>query len=171
MAKINREELLDWDYLYEILDYDEDTGIFRWKVGRSGTKGIGSIAGTRKDGYIQIGINWVLYRAHRLAWFYVWHRWPTKFIDHIDGIKDNNAISNLREATKQENMQNTKKPWSNNKSDSSVPGVTFNKATGKYMVQLTINGKLRYFGSFEMREEAEQECIRLRRIHYPFNTL
>lgn len=166
------EITLDWDYLHEILDYDEGTGIFRWNISRPGISGIGSQAGcVRSDGYILICIEGVLYLAHRLAWFYVYGKWPIGFIDHIDGCPSHNDITNLRESTCIENQQNRKKAQRNNSSDSSIPGVSFRKDRQKYQVRLQINGKTKHFGCFTLLEDAEAECIKQRRIYYEFNTL
>lgn len=126
---------IDWDTLYALLDYNNSTGIFTWKV-NTGTMKANTVAGGHKDGYIQIGIQGKRYRAHRLAWFYEFGKWPDKQIDHIDGIRDNNAIINLREATNAQNNQNRRACIN---SSSKVPGVSFNKENNNYRVRLKIN--------------------------------
>jgi hypothetical protein len=62
-------------------------------------------AGTKSTfGYWQIVVSNRSYFAHRLAWLYEYGQWPAMFLDHVDGNKVNNAISNLREVTHKENM-------------------------------------------------------------------
>jgi hypothetical protein len=68
---------IDVEFVREVLDYDPQTGIFRWKERKEvpkfwNTKYAGKIAGSLDDGYINIGINRMIYKAHRLAWFYVY---------------------------------------------------------------------------------------------------
>jgi hypothetical protein len=89
---------LNLTYLKHILAYNELTGIFTWKVSKSSKTVVGSIAGTlHPNGYIYIGIDGYGYRAHRLAWFYVYGKWPADQIDHINFIKTDNSINNLRD--------------------------------------------------------------------------
>jgi hypothetical protein len=174
MVRINKEkqEKLNWDYLHNILDYDEDTGIFKWKVRKGNSIYVGDIAGSfYTSGYRRIIINGIDYKEHRLAWYYVYAKWPEKLIDHIDGIKYNNAISNLREVTNSENMQNQKTAMKNKTSGSSIPGVYFYRNNNKYCAQLQINGKLKSFGSYSTIEEAESICIEMRRKYYAGNTI
>ena len=108
-------DFLPQSVLRKILSYDSWTGKFYWRVnyGRSGTRG--SEAGyivkqNRKhsgEGYRKIRIFGREYLAHRLAWFYIHGKWPHEYIDHINSVRDDNRISNLREATKAQNAANT----------------------------------------------------------------
>lgn len=68
----------------------------------------GSVAGhsDRSRGYVDIRIDAKKYKAHRLAWLYVHGRWPEKLIDHINGVKTDNRLINLREASAAENAMN-----------------------------------------------------------------
>jgi hypothetical protein len=98
------------EQLRKVLDYDPLTGAFRWKVtiGNNVSRHYpGEIAGSvRKDnGYVNIAVHRKKYFAHRLAWLYVYEKWPLK-IDHRDMNKQNNAIGNLREATTSQNDAN-----------------------------------------------------------------
>jgi hypothetical protein len=89
--------------LKELLDYNPDTGIFTRKVSRPGFR-VGDVAGSLTErGYIKIGIDGKNYSAHRLAWLYVHGKSPDNCIDHINGVRDDNRISNLRDVTSQEN--------------------------------------------------------------------
>jgi hypothetical protein len=136
---ITRERLL------EVLDYDVETGVFRWKVKTSRKINIGQIAGTVTHGYVQIRIDGVIYRAHRLAWLYVLGEWPASDVDHRDRCRSNNRWSNLRLATKSQNQGNTA-PWPSN--TSGFKGVTWNKKRKRWYAQITIRGVVNYLGSF-----------------------
>ena len=93
--------------LTELLSYDKDSGQFVWLKTNSNRAKAGCVAGTeRKDGYVLIGIDGVLYTAHRLAWFYVNNYWPDGVIDHINRDRSDNRFCNLRCVSRFENAQN-----------------------------------------------------------------
>jgi len=155
---MNQNELKD------ALHYSEETGIFTWKVSNNNRIKIGDKAGykSKRSGYTQIKINRKLYAAHRLVWLYVNGVLPTKEIDHIDHVRTNNCISNLREVTRQENGRNTKIRSDNH---SGITGVSWNKQTFRWQARIhDLAGQdkhLGYFISFEdarkTRSEAEAE--------------
>ena len=90
--------------LRELLTYNRYTGLFRWRVNR-GPCHPGDIAGTQHEaGYIQIRIDYKLYMAHVLAWFYSFEQWPENLIDHENRIRDDNRLDNLRQATYSQNL-------------------------------------------------------------------
>jgi hypothetical protein len=93
------------EQLKEALDYNPDTGLFTWKKlpKAAHRKKVGEIAGSHDEkGYIRIGINGTVYKSHRLAWLYVYGQWPSKIIDHVNGVNDDNRISNLRDSSELE---------------------------------------------------------------------
>jgi len=150
--------------LREILNYDSETGIFTWKKSFHAPK-IGTVAGTTiKRGYITIGIDKKIYRAHRLAWVYIYDVWPNLGIDHINGIKTDNRICNLREATTSENMQNQYKS-----SGKGLLGTTFDQ--GKWNSKIVVNGKYIHLGRFLTAEEAHQIYLEAKRKLHPFSNL
>ena len=144
--------MITQDYLHSILDYNQDTGIFTWKVARQRIK-IGQIAGTLNKGYSQIIIDHKIYQSHRLAWFYVYGYWPN-VIDHINGKPNDNRISNLRDVSRAENSRNAKTPSTNT---SGVKGVNWHKAKQKWRAVINIDGhKNKHLGYFDNLEEAKQ---------------
>lgn len=83
-----------------LLSYNSETGQFHWRQG----KRAGTLAGKRnKQGYLTIYHGRVLYAAHRLAWFYSHATWPDT-IDHINWVKHDNRLCNLRSCTLAENL-------------------------------------------------------------------
>jgi hypothetical protein len=96
--------------LRDELSYEADTGVFRWKTDRIGkTKG-GDVAGCINDGgYRILRFGNVIYRAHRLAWWFVHGEMPSGVIDHINGVTTDNRIANLRVASFRTNAQNVHK--------------------------------------------------------------
>jgi HNH endonuclease/AP2 domain len=148
---VKEKFVLTQKYLKEILNYDPLTGVFTWNVNRIANKIKGQIAGTLdKDGYRQIGINSKVYKAHQLAWLYVYGYLP-KEIDHIHGIKDDNRISELREATSSQNKCNKPKRKDNT---SGFKGVTWHKGAKKWMTQIGINKRSYFLGYFDTPEKA-----------------
>lgn len=140
---------LTQERLKELLNYDIKTGIFTWLKPRKGID-VGNIAGAPdKDGYLLIGVDGKIYRAHRLAWFYVYGLWPKYQLDHKDNIISNNKLDNLREANNSQNQQNRGVMVTNKLG---IKGV---KRSGKkFNAVIRINGKATYLGTFDSAEEA-----------------
>lgn len=117
--------MLTQERLKELFHYDPETGVFTRLVG-----GPGSPTGVLKNkpnsghGYIVISINSKNYLTHRLAWLYVYGRFPLEQIDHINHDRTDNRITNLREVTELENHRNMSKSTNNT---SGVVGVTWHK--------------------------------------------
>ena len=141
--------------LKEILHYDPDTGIFTWIKKTSKKIIIGDEAGTKDkiNGYRNITINYTPYREHRLVWLYIHGIFPINFIDHINGIKDDNRLINLREANHSQNMANRIKRKDN---DSGLKGVTWRKDVSKWKASITIDKKTLYLGYFDNKEDAHE---------------
>ena len=146
------EKTLTQKRLKELLHYNPSTGVFTWLIRRGGTAKIGTIAGSKcKRGYVAIAIDLKLYRAHRLAWLYVYGYLPEHGIDHIKRDRSDNRIEKLREASSQCNTRNTGN-WSIN--TSGVKGVFWQKARGKWQSQITVNKHTTYLGTFSEFDEA-----------------
>src|SRR2546423_1548703 len=94
--------------LLELLVYDLESGVFRWRVSTNRRITVGNVAGwIDVVGYWRIRIDGHWYYAHRLAWFYTSGKWPPTQIDHMDGDKQNNRLSNLRLASSTQNHANS----------------------------------------------------------------
>ena len=153
--------MIDLNDLKNQLSYDEQTGIFKWKVPKRGLH-IGDIAGSkRQHGYIAIRINKQLVYAHRLAWLYIYGTWPTGEVDHIDGNRLNNSKTNLRDVKPIVNKQNIRSARSDNVCG--LLGVFLDKRSGKYVSKLQTNGKQEWLGLFETPEKAHQAYLNAKR--------
>lgn len=144
--------MISKEYLISLINYNHDTGEFRWiKTGKG--RRLNGIAGTKSHGYILITINGTRYPAHRLAWLYVHGSHPKDCIDHINGNRSDNRISNLRQATNMQNHWNTKLRSTNT---SGVKGVNFHKKAQKWCAEVWTDGKKNYLGLYEDIEEARR---------------
>jgi hypothetical protein len=148
---VSRPELTA-EYLRSILHYDSETGIFTRKVSTSNRVKVGDVAGCPDGGgYLQISVCSRIYLAHRLAWLHFHGTWPTDQIDHINRDRADNRISNLREVTNKQNMQNKSKPSNNT---SGHPGVCWYKQNSKWVAKIMHNQKSIHLGCFTTIEEA-----------------
>lgn len=161
--------ILTAERLREALHYDHETGVFTWRSRTSNRVKIGDIAGAIDlNGYRLIGVDGRLYKAHRLAWLYVYGRWPVKQIDHINGVCDDNRIENLREATDAENMQN-QGIRANNRSG--FPGVSWASQRGKWQATIQVNGKTRALGRFAAAEDVYAAYLKAKAEHHTFQPI
>lgn len=141
--------------LKELLHYNPDAGIFEWRKTRPGVKA-GSCAGYNIRGYVSIEINNIPYFAHRLAWLYAHGVWPKEQIDHINHIKNDNRLSNLREVSSFINHQNQKL---NKNNKSGVCGVYWCNERGSWNAVIKVFYKRIFLGRFTDKFEAI--CARL----------
>lgn len=158
-----RNETLTQARLKELLAYDPETGIFTWNVKR-GKAGKGAVAGTPGTGkYIVIQIDMRFYRAHRLAWFYVYGEWPKPFLDHENRCRTDNWIKNLRIGTKSQNMANVAAKKTNK---SGFKGVSLCKHTNRWQAFITVNRKSMRLGRFDTPEQAHEAYCSAAKEHF-----
>lgn len=139
------------DELREILTYDNMTGVFTRRV-MAGHIKAGSIAGNPdKDGYLRVCLKGGYYKCHRLAWLYMYGEWPDGEVDHINGIRTDNRVSNLRVVSRKENMKNAACPKTNT---SGFIGVTWDKSRSKWAAKIMVDQKCLNLGRFDSIDEA-----------------
>lgn len=139
--------------LRELLDYDPDTGVFRWRVRIATYINVGDVAGTiMSKGYRLIGVNGTQYLAHRLAFMWMTGSCPAE-IDHKDRNRDNNEWANLREATTSQNNGNTGIRKDNT---SGIKGVNWNGRFKKWQARIKVNGIRKSLGYFADIEDAAE---------------
>lgn len=140
--------------LRRCLDYDKETGLFRWvlminpKCREGWFNGCPSKKGSS---HYSITIFGTRYQAHQLAWFWVHGVFGEPEIDHKDGDGRNNRIENLRVATHQENLRNLKRAKNNT---SGCTGVTRQCTGKKWVAQIKVDGNMVYLGCFDLFEDA-----------------
>lgn len=161
------------EYLKQCLEYNSETGVFTWRhrsnVSRKwNTRYAGKIAGNVLPiGHRRISINKRSYRAHVLAFLYMTGSMPKHEIDHINGIPDDNRWCNLRDGEHALNLQNLRRPKSNNKTG--FLGVTRSKKG--FAAQITLNGIYQWIGTFKTPEEAHAAYLAKKRELHEFCTI
>lgn len=149
---------LTQDELKSLLMYDLATGVFTWRVSRPTKIKPGDVAGNvNPKGYVCIGVKGKIYRAHRLAWLYVYGTWPSNEIDHINRIRNDNRIANLREADRFINTQNTTLQGNNT---SGFRGVGWHKHRKAWRARISVKGKMKELGYYTTRDEAAEAYLK-----------
>lgn len=137
--------------IQDALAYDPETGLFTWRHNSKG-HGAGDRAGGKNHyGYIQISIHLSHRRrtmqAHRLAWLLVHKIEPDGHVDHINRVRDDNRITNLRVVSQRVNVLNSAR------FDAKAIGATFHKS-GKWQAQVHLSGRSIYLGLFPTQDQA-----------------
>lgn len=137
--------------LKELFEYcpKEGTVIRRITVG-SAKKG-SVVNSLNSKGYLRVGIDNRRHSLHRVIWALAYGYWPKNEIDHINGIKTDNKLENLREVTGAENQRNRKTGVNNT---SGCVGVTWHKKAGVWQAQIKTPEKYIYLGSFSDLDDA-----------------
>lgn len=138
--------MLTYELATEYLRYED--GLLFWKK----AKRQGKMAGTvKKNIYVNVSFGNKLYKAHRVIWLMHYGKWPENEIDHINGVKHDNRIENLREATASQNAINRKLRADNT---SGAKGVSWHKRHCKWQVRIGLLNKRVHLGYFESEIEA-----------------
>jgi hypothetical protein len=154
--------------LREILDYDPETGLFTWAISRRGCRRGDQTGAPHRNGYVMIGINRRARLAHRLAWLHTYGEWPKGQIDHINGVRADNRLANLRDVPGRINRQNQRAARSDNR-ETGLLGVYKNH--GQWGARIQLNGRQHYLGNFQTPEEAHAAYIKAKRLMHPGCTL
>ena len=148
------------EYIRENLRYDPETGYLWWtnpsensvRTPKSLNKPVGY---THSEGYLHFSFKlsskkvWLF--SHRVAWFLYYGSWPKDMLDHINGIRWDNRIENLREATNEQNARNQR---SHKDSLSQHKGACWDKQNQKWKARIMVSGKQKSLGSYASEEEA-----------------
>ena len=159
---------LTQDALKNVLEYDADTGKFSWKVRVAKHVTVGDEpGGIDSMGYWSINLGGKHQKAHRLAWLYTYGYFPDTHIDHINRVKTDNRIVNLRLATVSQNAMNKDKQRNNT---SGHKGVYLAKKSQKWVAQCTVNKVTKHIGTYSDLGEAKAAYVEYAKVaHGEFN--
>ena len=140
-----------------LLSYNEEAGEFRWLVTER-NRLEGKLAGCLRHGYVFIGVDGTQYGAHRLAWLIRTGEWQPDGmqIDHINGVRSDNRIANLRLATPSQNNANWHRPGK---------GIRLHSC-GKWEARLRVCGRALYLGLHDSAEEASAAYQGAAKLHF-----
>jgi hypothetical protein len=156
MARKEKEAQLSARELRKLLDYEPATGLFRWRVKRRGRPygwmPVGTVAGSIwPTGYRIICINYVRYKAARLAFLWMTGRWPSAFVDHINRDESDDRWENLRPVSISQNAANS---WRGTTNALGLKGVCYEADRNKYKAYIEFGGRSIHLGRFKTAEEA-----------------
>lgn len=155
------------EQLREKLSYNPHTGELTWKKCRDSTKLGKPAKSIDVAGYIQVsmGVGKVL-KGHRIAWVIYYGNWPEGHIDHINGVRSDNRIENLRVVNNEINCQNKRNGSCKNKTG--FIGVHIGRGKTKiYRAKITVGDKQIHLGGYDTPEEAHQAYVEAKRRLHP----
>lgn len=161
LIEMARESDFTPELLKELFQYDN--GVLLWKTKLNKRIRLQSIAGSKDGhGYVQIMINGKRYKAHRLIYI-MFHGSVPEVIDHINGVRDDNRIENIRPASLNDNAQNAKKPERNT---TGFKNVYWYRRKGLWQVAITVDGKPLHIGYYDNINEANKAAIAARNKYH-----
>jgi hypothetical protein len=139
--------MLTYKEAHELFNYDADTGILTNKIARGSRAKAGEEAGgMHSEGYRQVMVGGKSYFSHRLVILMSTGSFPDEHTDHINGVRDDNRLVNLRAVSVQENNRNASQRIDNR---SGVTGVSWDTRVGKWRSRIKVSGKLICLGFYE----------------------
>lgn len=141
------------EYLRRNLSYCPQTGIIKWAA-RGFCRKFGQEAGHKDQrGYRRIFLCGRNYKAHIVAWALHYGEWPDMWLDHINCVRDDNRLSNLRLVTPLQNIANRR---AKRGGTSSLKGVSWNKQRRMWQSSIGVNGNTVYLGYFDTEQAAHE---------------
>lgn len=130
--------MLTIERLKEALWLDEEEGRFYWQIEVRGKRPGWQAGSFDAYGYGQVRLDGILYKEHRLVWFYITGTWLSDQIDHENHSRRDNRFVNLRETNNHTNHLNRPMQKSNT---SGFVGVHKDKRNGLYKAYVNLHGK------------------------------
>ena len=116
-------------------------------------------------GYVNFKVGKQKFLAHRIAWYMTYGKWPAGEIDHINGVKTDNRIINLRDVQRQTNIHNQSRPQKGNRSG--YLGVMWAVQRKTWFARIAVNGKRKHLGTFKTPEAAHAAYLAAKQLLHP----
>ncbi|MBJ2270469.1 HNH endonuclease [Pseudomonas sp. MF6772] len=160
------QNTLTADRVRELLNYCPETGIFTRKIRtaqrhKASSRADFLVTSGSSPGYHRVSVDSKRYQAHRVAWLYVHGVWPAEQIDHINGVRSDNRIANLRVADYTLNMENQRSAYRNNRSG--LLGAIWDQQSSKWRGQIVVEKKKIHLGSFSTAQDAHAAYLEAKR--------
>lgn len=147
--------MLSYEEVAKLFTYAREAGVLYWKERTSNTIRHKYVAGSSKGnraGYRQVRIKGKRYQEHRIIMLLCFGHIPENAeIDHINHVRDDNRLVNLRFVTALENSRNQSVSSNNT---TGVTGVYFQRSLNKFMALIKVNRRAIYLGLYDTLEEA-----------------
>lgn len=146
--------MLEYREALKLFRYDYETGVlyWRWRVNNRVPKTLEAGAQNKSSGYLSVQVHGRLYQVHRVVMLMCYGFYGEGLdVDHINHVRNDNRLFNLRFVTRSENNKNQSL---SSKNTTGVTGVYFYKRLQKYRAQIRVNQKAIYLGMFDTLEEA-----------------
>lgn len=154
------------ELIFSLISYNPDDGRFKWSATFAG-KVKGSYAEwNHSHGYRVINVFGRSIYAHRLAFLFMEGKMPSKNVDHIDSIRNNNRWSNLRDVSQALNAQNLRL-LRDRRTKSGLLGVHWSSQRGKWHAEIKMDKKKTHLGFFDDKEEAHAAYLEAKRKMHP----
>lgn len=140
----------------ELLSYDHLTGLLTHRVGRNKGKPAGWL---QDDGYCRLLIDRKPYLNHRVVWLLASGQWPVGELDHLNGVRSDNRVENLREVTRKVNNQNRRTARKDNRAG--LIGVS-TRSNG-FRARIRVGGAHLSLGTFSTPQAAHQAYLSAKR--------
>lgn len=159
LKAVVRKPLPTPEQLREAIDYNAETGVATWRWRHDARPsnwnaryaGKPALSSINDKGYQCGSFRGRIIELHRAAWAIHYGAWPVGQIDHINGVRSDNRIINLRVVTNAENARNQKRQSRNT---SGQTGVCWHSSDRKWRAQISANGKRKFLGRFDSMEAA-----------------
>ena len=152
--------MLTHSELLALVTYDPETGEFYARHNRGKWVAGSRIGTTRKTGYRQLCLYGQIYLAHRVAWLYVHGQWPVAGLDHVNRVRGDNRICNLREATQAQNHENR----------GGVRGYVRSAAKAeRWVARITVSKVIHDLGSYATQAEARAAYLAAKKVLHTSN--
>ena len=146
--------MLEYREALELFRYDYETGVlyWRWRVSNRIHKTLEAGTQDKSNGYLYVKVHGRRYLVHRVVMLMCYGFCGEGLdVDHINHVRNDNRLANLRFVTHGENMRNKSV---SSKSTTGVTGVDFSKAHKKYRARIRVNREFIHLGYFDTLEEA-----------------